>query len=106
MNPQHDPNNPMNQPLFSKQKLRELTHMTCPGERFDPNIENIMVKIAEEFVAKVAHGSCDLARHRKSKVLEVEDVQLHLGNPTVFRVLLKNKNRSDLGSWYSRIFYG
>lgn len=79
MNPQQDPNNPVNQPLLSKQKLRELTHMTCPGERFDPNIENIVIKIAEEFVSKVAHGSCDLAKHRKSKVLEVEDVQLHLG---------------------------
>lgn len=75
-----DPNlNPVNLPIISRQKLRELSHMAAPGEKMEPSVEGILVKIAEDFISKVAQSSSDLARHRKSKVLEVDDVQLHLG---------------------------
>lgn len=71
--------NPVNLPLLSRPKLRELANMASPGEKIEPNVEGILVKIAEDFVSKVAQSSADLAKHRKSKMLEVEDVQLHLG---------------------------
>jgi transcription initiation factor TFIID subunit TAF12 len=70
---------PVHQPILSKQKLRELSHTACPGEKMDQSVEGILVKIAEDFVSKVAQSSAELTRHRKSKILEVDDVQLHLG---------------------------
>lgn len=74
-----DPSNPVNQPLVSRQRLRELANIASPGERLEPNVEGIMIKIAEDFISKVAQSSADLAKHRKSKALEVDDVLLHLG---------------------------
>ncbi len=77
MDPSH---NPVNLPILSKPKLRELANMAgCGGEKFESSVEGILVKIAEDFVSKAAGASADLARHRKSKTLEADDVQLHLG---------------------------
>jgi transcription initiation factor TFIID subunit 12 len=71
--------NPVNQPLLQRSQLQDLAKMISPGEKIEPNVEGILIKIAEDFVSKVAHSSADLAKHRKSKMLEAEDVQLHLG---------------------------
>jgi histone H3/H4 len=41
----------------------------------------MLVKLAESFVVEVASGAADLARHRRSQVLETRDLQLYLGSP-------------------------
>lgn len=97
--------NPVNLPLMSRPKIRELANMSSSGEKIDPNVEGILVKIAEDFISKVTQSSADLARHRKSKILDVEDVQLHLGNsPNLFFHVLIFISRTCLGSGYSWIW--
>lgn len=71
--------NPVNLPIMNRPKLRELAGMVAPGERFEQAVEGILVKVAEDFVSKLAQSSSEMARHRKSKVLEADDVQLCLG---------------------------
>jgi len=64
--------------LISKRRLQDLVTKIDPTERLDPEAEDILLEIADEFIDSVAHASCRLAKHRKSQTLEVKDVQLHL----------------------------
>jgi transcription initiation factor TFIID subunit 12 len=64
--------------ILSRQKIQDLVAFVDPNERLDPDAEDLLMLIAEDFVESVAGFSCRIANHRGSKVLEVKDVQLHL----------------------------
>mmetsp|Transcript_20896 Transcript_20896/g.29285 ORF Transcript_20896/g.29285 Transcript_20896/m.29285 type:complete len:138 (+) Transcript_20896:95-508(+) len=64
--------------IFEPKRLQELVDRYHPGEKLDPAVEMLLLEIAEEFVDEVARRSCELAKHRKSKKLDIQDVQLHL----------------------------
>lgn len=66
------------QPLISSGKLRELVAAVDPTQQIDPVVEEMLLQIADDFVYNVASGACQLAVHRKSKTLDISDVQLHL----------------------------
>lgn len=64
--------------LLSKRKLQDLVKSIDPDERLEPDVEELLMEVADEFIESVLQQSCKIARHRKGQMLEVRDVQLHL----------------------------
>ncbi|ORX72348.1 hypothetical protein DL89DRAFT_221134 [Linderina pennispora] len=64
--------------ILSKRKIQELVGEIDPTERLEPEVEDILCDIADEFIESVTAFACQLAKHRKADTLEAKDLQLHL----------------------------
>ncbi|CAG8433846.1 9608_t:CDS:2 [Ambispora gerdemannii] len=61
--------------LVTSRKIQDLVAEIDPNERVHPDL---LLEIADEFIESVAEGGALYATHRRSKQLEVKDVQLYL----------------------------
>ncbi|KAF3942927.1 hypothetical protein CMV_030464 [Castanea mollissima] len=60
------------------EKFNGSIELIDSSEKLDPEVEDILVDIAEDFVDSITTFGCSLAKHRKSTTLEAKDILLHL----------------------------
>lgn len=63
---------------MDKRALQELVKEVDPSEQLDEDVEDMLLQIADDFIENIINSSCQLAKHRKSNILEAKDVQFHL----------------------------
>ncbi|CED84753.1 Transcription initiation factor TFIID, subunit TAF12 (also component of histone acetyltransferase SAGA) [Phaffia rhodozyma] len=60
-----------------KRKLREVVESVEKGEKLEDEVEDLILEMVDELIDSATHFAARLAKHRKSNVLEVKDLQLH-----------------------------
>lgn len=66
--------------MLTKTRLRELVKEVDPNEQLEEDVEDLMLQISDDFVDELVRAACIFAKHRKSSIVEVKDVQIYLGN--------------------------
>ncbi|CAH2054264.1 unnamed protein product [Thlaspi arvense] len=73
-----DENEESDNRILGKRSIHELLQQIDPSEKLDPEVEDILSDIAEDFVESITTFGCSLAKHRKSDTLEAKDILLHV----------------------------
>lgn len=82
--------------MLGKRNLSTLLGTIDPSEKLDPDVEDILLDVADEFIESVVNFSCKLAKHRKSDALGTEDVKLVLEKDWNIRVMGFADERTDV----------
>ncbi|EPS40309.1 hypothetical protein H072_5882 [Dactylellina haptotyla CBS 200.50] len=64
--------------LLSKRKLQELVRQIDPDESLDPEVEESILELTDDFVDTLLTYACRMAKHRGSDTLDIRDVQMIL----------------------------
>ncbi|KAI0277385.1 transcription initiation factor TFIID subunit A-domain-containing protein [Russula aff. rugulosa BPL654] len=62
-----------------RRSIQDLALSMDPNIKIEPEVEDLLLDIADEFIDSVTNFGCRLAKHRGGDTLEVRDLQLHLG---------------------------
>jgi len=61
-----------------RRSIQDLAFSMDPNIKIEPEVEDLLLDIADEFIDSVTNFGCRLAKHRGGDTLEVRDLQLHL----------------------------
>ncbi len=64
--------------IVNRNKIQEIVNQVDPRYTLDPEVEDILLELADEFMDSVTGFACALAKHRNGETLEVKDLELHL----------------------------
>ena len=64
--------------VLDKKRLNELVTEVDPSTQLDEDVGEVLLQIADDYMEQAVSQACALAKHRKARTIDVEDVQLVL----------------------------